>query len=74
MSCTLFNDEDAGENFEGLNVNKAMAKVAALLHYANWIQSGTGIDFDKEDIVTWLNCDDDATSYSFRDNWGRFTP
>ncbi|XP_041045228.1 tigger transposable element-derived protein 2-like [Carcharodon carcharias] len=55
----MFNDEDAMENIEGFNENKA--KAADLLRYAKRMQSDIGIDLDEQDIVTWLNCEDDAS-------------
>ncbi|XP_072324184.1 jerky protein homolog [Scyliorhinus torazame] len=53
--ASMLNDEDAVENIEGFNVNKA--KAADLLRYAKQMQS---VDLDKQDIVTWLNGEDAA--------------
>lgn len=52
--------KDAGENFVGFNLNEAKAKVADLLRYARRIHINVGTDLDEDDIVTWLNCDNDA--------------
>ncbi|XP_048385233.2 LOW QUALITY PROTEIN: jerky protein homolog [Stegostoma tigrinum] len=53
----VFNDEDTGESSEGFNLSEAKAMVTDLLCCTKQM----GSDLNEEDILTWLNCEDNTS-------------